>query len=70
MSLLTTDLVYGSQPSYLFHYMAASAHNGSIMANFKSEAAKFRPVHQADVTAAVAHQLSCAHHGHFGLYGA
>lgn len=25
LSLLTTDLVYGPQPSYLFHYMAQAA---------------------------------------------
>jgi hypothetical protein len=69
MSILTTDLIYGNQPSYLFHYMAASANSGTIMSNFKSEAAKFRPIHQADVTAAVAHSLTATSHGHFGLYG-
>lgn len=53
----------------MFHYMAQSAHSGKIMTNFHSEKAKFRPVHQADVSRAVAHQLSCSEAGQYGLYG-
>jgi nucleoside-diphosphate-sugar epimerase len=69
MSLLTTDLVYGNQSTYLFHYMAQSVQNGKIMANFHSEAAKFRPLHHSDLTRAVAHSFESPNPGHFGLSG-
>ena len=53
----------------MFHYMAKSAFNGSVMANFKSEKAMFKPVHHNDVTQAVSHQLGGGTPGHYGLYG-
>ena len=70
MSLLTTDLVFGEDPQYIFHYMAQSGLDGSIMPGFHSEDAIFRPIHKSDVIKAVSHQLSAdGTPGHFSLHG-
>jgi len=54
MSLLNTDLVFGKDPTHLVHYMHQCAMAGKIQAPFLSEDAKFKPVHHADLTRAVA----------------
>ena len=43
MSILSTDLVYGSDPTHLVHYMHQCAMAGQIPRPFLSEAAKFMP---------------------------
>ena len=45
MSLLSTDLVYGPEPSHLVHYMAQCAVAGKIQGRILSDNAKFMPVH-------------------------
>ena len=69
MSLLTTDLVYGEDAQYLFHYMGQAASAGSIRPGFHSESAMFRPIHKSDVVKAVSHQLGNSNPGHFRLNG-
>ena len=54
MSLLNVDLVYGKDPTHLVHYMHQCAMAGKIQKPFLSESAKFKPVHHADLTRAVA----------------
>lgn len=45
MSILNTDLVFGSDPSHLVHYMHQCALVGKIQGPILSEDAKFKPVH-------------------------
>ena len=69
MSLLNTDLVYGSDPTHLVHYMHQCAVAGKIQAPFHSESAKFQPVHHDDLTRAVATCMDSAPNGQFAVRG-
>ena len=63
MTLLNTDLVYGSDPTHLVHYMHQCAVAGKIQAPFLSDAAKFQPVHHNDLTRAVATSMGAGNNG-------
>lgn len=69
MSILSTDLVYGSDPTHLVHYMHQCAVAGQIPRPFLSEAAKFMPVHHADLTQAVETSLSTKLTGQYAIRG-
>ena len=56
LSLLHTDLVFGSDKTYLMHYLAQCVLARKIPGSFLS-GAKFRPVHHDDLSTAVAHLL-------------
>lgn len=45
MSILSTDLVYGKDPSHMVHYMHQCALVGKIQGPILSNEAKFKPVH-------------------------
>jgi hypothetical protein len=68
MSLLTTDVVFGSDPSYMFTYMENSVNSGSIINGFHADC-KFAPINQTDVARAVAHCLNNGMPGRFMLQG-
>ena len=70
MSILNTDLVFGNDPSHLVHYMNQCAMAGKIQASFLSEDAKFKPVHNADLTKAIAQSIDSSLTGQFALRGA
>jgi hypothetical protein len=69
MSLLNTDLVFGSDPTHLVHYMHQCAMAGKIQAPFLSTDAKFKPVHHADLTKAVALSMDGNMTGQFAVRG-
>ena len=57
MSVLNTDLVYGSDATHLVHYMHQCAMAGKINAAFLNEDAKFVPVHHSDLSSAVSQAM-------------
>lgn len=57
ITLLSSDIVYSSEPTHLIQYLAQRVNKGSLPGDFLSETAKFRPVHSDDVSAAVAYVL-------------
>jgi hypothetical protein len=58
LTILNTDLVYGSDPTHLIHYMTQSVLAGRIHKEFMfDKECKFRPIHHDDVTRAVAHAM-------------
>ena len=64
MSILNTDLVYGSDATHLVHYMHQVAMaGGRIKAPFLSNDAKFKPVHHGDVASAVAKAMESGRSG-------
>ena len=69
MSLLNVDLVYGKDPTHLVHYMHQCAKAGKIQAPFLSESAKFKPVHHADLTRAVALSIDSPQNSQFAVRG-
>lgn len=69
MSILNTDLVFGDQPSHMIHYMTQCAFAGKIQQAFTSEAAKFKPVGQSDLTKAIASSMDSNLTGQFALRG-
>ena len=69
MSILNTDLVFGDQPSHMVHYMPQCAFAGKIQQAFTSEAAKFKPVGQSDLTKAIASSMDSNLTGQFALRG-
>ena len=70
MSILSTDLVYGSDPTHLVHYMHQCAVAGQIPCPFVlSKAAKFMPVHHADLTQAVSTSMSSKLTGQYAVRG-
>ena len=69
MSILSTDLVYGSDPTHLVQYMHQCAIAGQIPRPFLSDGAKFMPVHHGDLTQAVATSLSSKLTGQFAVRG-
>ena len=69
MSILNTDLVYGSDPTHLVHYMHQCVMAGQIPRPFLSEAAKFMPVHHADLTSAVATSMGAKLTGQYAVRG-
>lgn len=69
LSLLSTDLVYGADPSHLTHYMAQCAMVGQIKASLLTEKACFNPVHQSDVARAVVAASENGMRGHFAVRG-
>ena len=70
MSILNTDLVYGKDASHLVHYMnQVVMAGGKIKAPFLSDDAKFKPVHQGDLTNAVNTALQSGRSGQFALRG-
>ena len=70
MSLLNADLVFGSDPTHLVHYMHQCAMAGKIQAPFLSNDAKFKPVHHADLTRAVALSMDGGITGQYAVRGA
>jgi len=68
MSLLTTDIVFGSDPSYMYSYMEQSVANGSIVDGFH-QSCKFAPINQTDIARAVSHCLTNGLPGRFMLQG-
>lgn len=70
MSLLNTDLVFGSDATHLVHYMHQCAMAGKIQAPFLSNDAKFKPVHHADLTRAVALSMDGGMTGQYAVRGA
>jgi len=69
MSILSTDLVFGKDPTHLVHYMHQCAMAGKIMKPFLSESAKFKPVHHADLARAVATSMEKSLSGQFAVRG-
>lgn len=69
MSVLNTDLVYGSDATHLVHYMHQCAIAGKINAAFHDDSAKFMPVHHADLTRAVSKAMESGSKGQFALRG-
>ena len=69
MSILSTDLVFGAQPSHLVHYMHQCAFAGKIQPAFKSEGASFKPVSQTDLTKAIALSVDSGMSGQFAVRG-
>lgn len=70
LSLLSTDLVFGSEPSHLVHYMTQCAFAGKIQAPFLADKGSFKPVAQADLTRAVTLGLEKGLSGQFAVQGA
>ena len=69
MSILSTDLVFGAQPSHLVHYMHQCAFAGKIQTAFKSEGASFKPISQNDLTKAIALSVDNGMSGQFAVRG-
>ena len=69
MSVLNTDLVYGSDATHLVHYMHQCAMAGKINAAFLTEDAKFMPVHHSDLSSAVSQAMDSGCKGQFALRG-
>lgn len=69
LSLVSTDLVYGENPTHLLHYVAQCVAKGKIDGEFLGDA-KFNPVHYDDLANAVANLMSNARPGHFAARGA
>lgn len=69
MSILNTDLVYGSDATHLVHYMKQCAFAGKIKSEFLSEDVKFNPVHHSDLTRAVSAAMDSRMKGQFALRG-
>lgn len=69
MSLLNTDLVFGTDSTFLVHYMHQCALAGKIQAPFLSADAKFKPVHHADLTQAVSTAMERGLSGQFAVRG-
>ena len=69
MSLLSTDLVFGSDATHLVHYMHQCAFAGKIQESFLSEDAKFKPVHHADLARVVERSLDASLTGQFAVRG-
>lgn len=68
MALLTTDLVFGSDPSYMFSYMEQAVAAGGIVNGFHRDC-KFAPIHASDVARGVSHCLNNGLPGRFMLQG-
>ena len=69
MSILNSDLVYGSDATHLVHYMHQCAMAGRIQAPFLSDEARFKPVHHGDLANAVAKAMDSGSIGQFALRG-
>ena len=69
MSILGTDLVFGKDATHMVTYMHQSALAGKINKNFLCDEAKFKPVHQGDVTRAVSQALDTGLTGQFAVSG-
>jgi len=69
LTILSSDLVFGSREGYLTPYIAQSAFAGKLPASFFNEAAKFSPIHYEDLARAIAHKLENAGHGQFAVRG-
>jgi len=70
LTILNTDLVYGSDPTHMIHYMAQSVLAGKIPSEFFfTDEANFNPLHHSDLTRAVAHAMENPHHDQFSVRG-
>ena len=69
MSILNSDLVYGSDATHLVHYMHQCAFAGKIQAPFLSDQAMFKPVHHGDLANAVAKAMDTGRTGQYALRG-
>merc|ERR1711957_15620 len=68
MALLTTDLCFGSDPTYMFSFMEQAVANGSIINGFHRDC-KFAPINLTDVARGVSHCLENGLPGRFMLQG-
>mmetsp|Transcript_20885 Transcript_20885/g.25648 ORF Transcript_20885/g.25648 Transcript_20885/m.25648 type:complete len:308 (-) Transcript_20885:184-1107(-) len=69
MSVLSSDLVFGKDPTHLVHYMHQCALAGKIQGPILSDDAKFKPVHHADLTRAIERSMSAGLTGQFAVRG-
>jgi hypothetical protein len=69
LTILNTDLVFGSNPSHLLHFAAQKVAAGTAPECFHSELAKFKPLHDADLYSAVNHAMQSSSTGQFAVRG-